>query len=194
MAGMAETDSNANNLIQSVASAGEGLSISLLRFASKWDSGQQYITDVGVTASTIASLLYDIQRIIHKHGGDWQNKNVIHIICEGIKADFEKVAGALERAELKAGPGRFVTRVAKRFTPLKAPGDLDWDLFVEDTRWNAGMPDQGFLSKRPDGTVLLRAELELDPFALARLEEAKNQLWYLFEGFRFLNLRKLQKE
>jgi hypothetical protein len=191
-ANMAETDSeDSNNSILSVASAGENLSASLLSFASKWDSGQNYITAIAVVASTIKNLLLDAKSTIEKYGEDRTEENGVHIVCQGIKADFEKIAQALEKANVKAGPGHFVERPSKRFTAVRNSRRLE---VVENTDWKEGMVDQIFLSRRPNGVTLLRSELESDPFILGRLEEAKDHLWYLCEGFRYLTLRNLQKE
>lgn len=178
--------------ILQVATTGDDLSAHLIRFASKWNHGQQSITNVAVTASIIANLLRDIAGPIEKHGeDDGLEHNAIHFVCACIKLDYISLARALYRADLKAGPGRFVTRRATRFTPVKNSGENE---LVKNTEWNAGMADQSHSYKRPDGEALLQAELGADTLVAQRLEEARDHLWYIYQGFQYLTLKRLQKE
>jgi hypothetical protein len=166
---MADTDRRvSSDPIEWAATTSEEVSAMLIKFASKWDDGQQYITDLAGILSTITTLLRELPPTNEPNTEDCKLKtNVIRILCEGIKADLISAAQALHRAELRAGPGRFV---ASRRT---------------------GFP---VVHPRPHGVALLRAEVESDPLIFDRLADAKNHLWYLYEGFRYLKLRKLQKE
>jgi hypothetical protein len=189
---MAETANSKNELpIQSVAATSEALSASLLKFAAKWDSGQHFINNIAVTASGIGSLLQDAAKTIEKYPEEaGLYNNAINTQCKLIRADLEILKKALEKADLKAGPGRFVARNTTRFTPRRG-GELEP---VPNTDWNAGTGDQGYLNKCPDGEDLLRGELMSDTWAPDNLEVARYHLWYLFEGFRYLALRKVEKE
>jgi hypothetical protein len=183
---------NGRDFTLSIAATGENLSASLIKFASKWDNAQSFITDAAVNISTTTNLLLDMARTMEKYGDDTEiQDNVTRMLCEGINTDFKKLFEALKKAELKTGPGRFVGKPRSRFDAGR--NDRGFEL-IKNTEWNVGMADQSFLHERPDGTALLKEELEGDQFIEYRLEEAKDHLWYLYEGFRFLALRRLQKE